>query len=76
MMQNLRPVLGRMLHHHDDAFDAGDEVHRAAHALHHLARDHPIGEVAILGDLHGAKDGEVDVALRGSWRRNRRWKKS
>ncbi len=47
-----------------DAADAGDEVHGAAHALDHLAGDHPVGEVAALGDLHGAEDGEVDVAAR------------
>ena len=39
----------------------GDEIHRAAHALDHLARDHPVGEVALLADLHRAEDGEVDV---------------
>jgi hypothetical protein len=31
--------LGDVLHHHDDLLDAGDEVHRAAHPLHHLAGD-------------------------------------
>ena len=41
---------------------AGHQVHRAAHALDHLAGDHPVGEVALLGDLHGAEDGEIDVA--------------
>src|SRR5262245_27173928 len=50
-----------MLHHHHDPLDPGDEVHGAAHALHHLARNHPIGEVAVLGYLHGAEDREVDV---------------
>ena len=41
---------------------AVDEVHRAAHALDHLARDHPVGQVAARRDLHGAEHGEVDVA--------------
>ena len=41
-------VLGGVVHDHDDALDAGDQVHRAAHALHHLAGDHPVGEVALL----------------------------
>src|SRR5262249_41579808 len=38
------------------------EVHGAPQALHHLARNHPIGEVAVLGHLHGAEDREVDVS--------------
>ena len=41
-----RAVLGRVLHHHDHAAAAGDEIHRAAHALDHLAGDHPVREVA------------------------------
>ena len=40
-------VLRGVLHHHDHALDAGDQVHRAAHALDHLAGDHPVGEVAV-----------------------------
>ena len=55
-LQELRAVLGGMLHHHDDALDAGDEIHRAAHALDHLAGDHPVGEIAVLRHLHGAED--------------------
>src|SRR5689334_17764353 len=50
-----------MLHHDDDLLDARDEVHRAAHALDHLARHHPVREVALLADLHAAEHGEVDV---------------
>jgi hypothetical protein len=30
-------LLGHVLHQHDDALDAGHQVHRAAHALDHLA---------------------------------------
>ena len=41
---------------------AGDQVHRAAHALDHLAGDHPVGEVAVRGHLHRAQDRAVDVA--------------
>ena len=40
-------VLGGVLHRNHDALRAGDEVHRAAHALDHLAGDHPVGEVAL-----------------------------
>ncbi|KAG5718208.1 hypothetical protein E4T56_gene15747, partial [Termitomyces sp. T112] len=55
-------ILGAMLHHHDDLLDARDQIHSAAHALDHLARDHPVGDVAILGHFHRAKDGQVDMA--------------
>jgi hypothetical protein len=51
-----------MLHDHDDALHARHQVHGAAHALHHLARDHPVGEIAVLGHLHGAQDRQVDMA--------------
>ena len=51
-----------VLHQDDDALDAGDEVHRPAHPLDHLARDHPVGEVALLADLHRAEDREIDLA--------------
>jgi hypothetical protein len=55
-------VLVGVLHDHDHALDAGDQVHGPAHALHQLAGDHPVGDVAVLGDFHGAEDGQVDVA--------------
>src|SRR5690606_20987683 len=54
-------VLGGVFHEDDDAACAVDEVHGTAHALDHLAGDHPVGEVAAGGDLHGAEDGGVDV---------------
>src|SRR3546814_2033469 len=50
-----------MIHEHDDAPDACDEIHRAAHALHHLSRDHPVGDVAIFRDLHRTEDRKIDV---------------
>jgi hypothetical protein len=52
---------GAVLHDHDDALGAVDEVHRPAHPLDHLAGDHPVGEIAVLGDLHAAEDREIDV---------------
>ncbi len=52
---------GDVLHHHDHALRAVDEVHRAAHALDHLPGDHPVGEVAAGADLHRAEHGDVDV---------------
>ncbi len=62
LFQQLGAVLGGMFHHHHDALDAGDEVHRAAHALDHLAGDHPVGEIAVLRHLHRAEDREIDMA--------------
>ncbi len=62
-LQNLvAAVPGRVLHRDDDPLGAGDEIHRAAHALDHLAGDHPVGEVALLVDLQRAEHGEIDVA--------------
>ena len=54
--------LRHVLHQHDHALHAGHQVHRAAHALDHLAGDHPVGQVALLADLHRAQDGQVDLA--------------
>src|SRR5437763_15366705 len=51
-----------MLHHHHNLLDASDEIHGAAHAFDHLAWNHPVGEIAILGHLHGAEDRQIDVA--------------
>src|SRR5579883_649221 len=61
-MQQLLLVFRRVLHHHHDLLHPRDEVHSAAHPLHHLAWDHPIGEIAILRHLHRAKDGKIDMA--------------
>src|SRR5262252_607886 len=54
VLEELGLVFGRMLHHHHYFFDPGDEVHGTTHAFDHLAWDHPVGEVAVLGDLHCA----------------------
>src|SRR5690606_34266583 len=51
-----------VIHQHDDAADARNEVHRTAHALDHLAGNHPVGEIALFRDLHGPQDGKVDLA--------------
>uniref|UniRef100_A0A0N4ZXT0 PE-PGRS family protein n=1 Tax=Parastrongyloides trichosuri TaxID=131310 RepID=A0A0N4ZXT0_PARTI len=62
-LQNLgRAVLGDVIHHHDDALDPGDQIHSAAHALHHLAGDGPVGQIAVGGDLHRPQHGHVDMA--------------
>src|SRR3546814_114447 len=53
---------GAVLHQDHHPFDPGDQVHRTAHALDHLAGHHPVGQVALVGDLHRAEDRQVDVA--------------
>ncbi len=51
-----------MFHHHHDLLDAGHQVHGAAGTLDHLAGNHPVGQVAVAGDLHAAEDRQVDLA--------------
>ena len=58
----MRTVLGDVVHDDDDALGAVDEVHRTAHALDHLARNHPVRDVAVRGHLHGTEDRSVDLA--------------
>jgi hypothetical protein len=40
---------------------AHQQVHGAAHARHHLAGDHPVGDVAVLVDFQRAQDGVVHM---------------
>ncbi len=54
-------VPSHVFHHHDDVPGAVDQVHRAAHTLHHLSGDHPVGQIAGGGHLHGAEHRDVDV---------------
>src|SRR5688500_14417126 len=49
-----RAVLRGVLHHDNDAFHAGHEIHRPAHPFDHLAGHHPVREVAALRYFHGA----------------------
>ena len=51
-----------MVHDDDDALSPVDEVHGTAHALDHLARDHPVRDVAVDRDLHGTEDRCVDLS--------------
>ena len=62
LQQLVLVALGGVLHHHDHALDAGHQVHGPAHALDHLAGDHPVGEVAVHRHLHRPQDRQVDVA--------------
>ena len=50
-----------MHHGDDDVLGGGDEVHRAAHSFYELAGDFPVGDVSVLGYLHGAEYGKLDV---------------
>ena len=50
-----------MFHGDEDALGAGDEVHRAAHALEHFAGDGPVGESSLFIDLQRPENGEIDV---------------
>ena len=62
LLEDLRLALGRMDHGDDHALGAGHQIHGAAHAGNHLARNHPVGEHAALVDLQAAEHGDVDVA--------------
>ena len=55
-------VARRVLHRDDHAPDARDEIHGAAHPFHHLARNHPVGEIPCLVHLQRAQHREVDVS--------------
>ena len=61
-LHDFRSALGGVLHRHDDALGAGHQVHGAAHARHHFAGDHPVGELSSLIDLQAAKYRKVEMA--------------
>ena len=50
-----------LLHCDDHAANAGDEVNGTAHALDHLAGDHPVGDAVVGADFHRAEHCEVDM---------------
>src|SRR5215217_1892471 len=58
----VRTVPGHVLHDHDHSLGAVHQVHGAAHAFDHLPGNRPVGDVTLLGYLHGAQDGDVDLA--------------
>ena len=62
LLQYLGRALARgVLHGHDHAARASNQVHGPAHAFDHLAGDHPVGEIALLIDFHGAKHAQINV---------------
>jgi hypothetical protein len=56
----MSPVLVTV-HHDDDPVGAAIRS-SAPPGLNHRAGHHPVGGVAVHRDLHGAQDGDVDVA--------------
>ncbi len=62
-LHQLRPaVLGDMIGDHRHALRAMHEVHRPAHGRHAFRAGRPVGEIARLGHLVGAKDRHVEMA--------------
>jgi hypothetical protein len=59
------------LHGHHDAFGTRHEIHRTAHAGHHLARNHPVREPTLHVDLQATQYGHVDVAATDQAERHR-----
>src|SRR5690606_4367583 len=55
-------VSGYVLHQDNNALDSSHQIHGAAHALDHLARNHPVGQITLLGDLHRPEDGQINMA--------------
>ena len=63
LFQNLWAAVPRaMLHYRHDAFHPGDEIHRSAGTLDHLAGNHPVSDVALIRHFEGAENGKIDVA--------------
>ena len=50
-----------MLHGHDHVLRPGHQVHRAAHARHHLPGHHPVGQIAFLVHLQAAEHGHIHM---------------
>jgi hypothetical protein len=58
---DLRFAFRGVLHGDHHSARAGDEVHRAAHAGHHLAGNRPVRQPPGHVDLQSAEDGHVDM---------------
>ena len=56
-----RAILGVVFHHNHHALNAGDQIHRPAHAFDHFTRHHPIGEITGFRDFHRPQDRQIDV---------------
>ncbi len=60
--EHLGVALVGMLHGHDHPPGAGEQVHGAAHAGHHFAGNHVVGDGAPLVHLHGSQHRHVHMA--------------
>src|SRR5207248_6114967 len=54
-------VPGSMLHYCHNTLHSSQEIHRPTGPFDHLARNHPIRDIAIVGYLECAENGEIDV---------------
>ena len=55
-------MLAGVIHHHHHAAHACHKVHRPAHALYQLARNHPVRQIAVFRHLHRAEDRHSNLA--------------
>merc|ERR1719494_1693525 len=63
LQQLVTSSLGCVLHCYDNlGVSGGHQVHGSPHPLHHLAGDHPVGQVATAGHLHCSQDGKANMA--------------
>ena len=61
--QNFWPPLPRsMLHGHDHAAGARNQIHGAPHSFHHFAGDHPVRKIPLLIYFHCSEDAQVNMA--------------
>lgn len=63
LLHNLtRSILGIMFHRHDYLCTGRrHQIHRTSHSLHQLSRNHPVGQITVLGHLHCAQHRDVNV---------------
>ena len=69
-LDDLGFTLSGVLHRDDDALGAGYQVHRAAHARHHLSRDHPVRQLPGLIDLQSAEHGQINMTAANKTKRH------
>ena len=62
LFQNLwTAILGSVFHYCHDTLHSGHEIHRPTGPFDHLAGNHPIRDIAFVGHLECAENGEIDV---------------
>ena len=60
-----------MHHSYDHLFCTYDQIHGAAHAWYHLARNNPVGNVAVAVYLQSSKHGSVHMSAADDCERGR-----